>query len=58
MKLAIRIFALAIVVTGSIAAAVPPTVARAIPGHLSATGPLPAPKALPAPFCVPGYPCQ
>ena len=50
MKLAIRIFALTIVVAGAAAAATTPKTASAIPSHQSATAHLPVPE------CGPGIP--
>jgi hypothetical protein len=50
MKLAIRIFAFAVVLAGVAAASVSPTTSRAIASHQSATA------GLPTPGCVPGMP--
>jgi hypothetical protein len=48
MKLAIRIFALSVVVAGAAAAATTPKAAPAIPSHQSATDNMPGP-----PICRP-----
>jgi hypothetical protein len=50
MKLAIRIFALSLIVAGGAAAAVTPKTAQRIPSHQSATA------SFPLPTCVPGFP--
>lgn len=50
MKLAIRIFAFAIVVAGAAAATVSPKTSHVIASHQSATA------GLPTPGCVPGMP--
>lgn len=50
MKLAVRIFALSIVVAGAAAASVSSSSARAIPSHQSATA------SMPIPTCTPGLP--
>jgi hypothetical protein len=49
MKLAIRVFALSVVVAGFAAASVMPKNAPSIASHLSATGPLPTPNTFPRP---------
>ena len=50
MKLAIRIFALSVVVAGAAAASVSSSTPRTIPSHQSATASNPIPQ------CVPGFP--
>jgi hypothetical protein len=50
MKLAVRIFALTVVIAGGAAAAITPKTAPAIKSHQSATA------TLPVPACVPGLP--
>ncbi len=50
MKLAIRIFALSVVVAGAAAASVSSSAPRTIPSHQSATASNPIPQ------CVPGLP--
>ncbi len=57
MKLAIRIFAMTIVVAGVAAAATTPRTAYVVPSHISATGPLPTPDSLPVPGCG-GHICR
>jgi hypothetical protein len=51
MKLALRIFALSIVVAGVAAAATTSKIASAPPSHQSATA------SMPAPGCSPSMPC-
>jgi hypothetical protein len=52
MKLAIRIFALSVVVAGGAAAAISPRTANAVSNHLSATASLPIPTCGPhVPTC-------
>jgi P pilus assembly chaperone PapD len=54
MKLAIRIFALSLVVAGAAAASVSSSTTRVVPGHQSATGSLPTPACGPRmPTCPP-----
>jgi hypothetical protein len=50
MKLAMRIFALSVVVAGGAAAATSPSAAPAMPSHQSATA------HMPGPMCGPGTP--
>jgi len=50
MKLAIRVFALSVIVVGGVAATLSPRTQRHIASHQSAT------ESLPVPQCVPGLP--
>lgn len=55
MKLAIRIFALSVVVAGGAAAAITPRTAHAVPSHQSASATLPIPVCGPhIPTCPKG----
>jgi len=58
MKLAIRIFALTVVVAGAAAATVMPKNAPAIQSHQSATASLPAPSFVPHAGCGPHWGCS
>jgi hypothetical protein len=58
MKLAIRIFAMSVVLAGLSAASVSSATLRALPSHLSATASDPDPQSLPIPLCGPWVPCQ
>jgi len=54
MKLAVRIFALSIVLAGAAAASLSSTSSRALPSHQSATANFPTPGCLPGvPTCPP-----
>lgn len=50
MKLAIRIFALCVVIAGGAALAASPKTVHSVPSHQSAT------ESFPVPGCVPGLP--
>ncbi len=54
MKLTVRILALSVAVAGLTAAATTPMTAVALPNHLSATSPLPAPVSF-VPACGPYF---
>lgn len=56
MKLAIRIFAMTIAVTGLVSSSYAPTPSRAIPGQFATVSLGAGPFSLPVPFCAPGVP--
>ncbi len=56
MKIAIRIFAMTIAVTGLVSSSFAPAPARTLPSHIAAVSLGPGPLSLPVPFCAPGVP--
>lgn len=57
MKLAIRIFAMIVVIAGLTGASASSATPNAVSSHLSATMNGPGPLNLPGPGCGPGIPC-